>query len=268
MRDHFGFREPRDHWWLEYFWMPAVEPGGLVDGYATEGKVNMNYQIVPFTHIRRATAMHGALNGVRMTAIPSSTVTTSGTAHYKRPEGSTSDFLYGVNANATLEQFQLRFDANRVFVSPSEICDLMLVPEALPNRQYANTNPLPTTAAQVLDWWEGAVAADPTDGMEATGDNTREAPYGQLYPKLCTRSNIFKVHYRVQALQKASSTDPKLWVEGKDRVAGEYRGESVVERYIDPSRVDIVDFATTPTTPRTLDDYCDYRVLGRKQFAP
>jgi uncharacterized protein (TIGR02600 family) len=269
-KDHFGFREPRDHWWLEYFWMPAVEPGGLVDGYATEGKVNMNFQILPFKQIRRSTAMHGALNGVRMTAIPSKSVSalTAGNNHYKRPEGSEADFLYAVNAAATLEQFQQRFDQNRVFVSPSEICDLMLVPEALPGRQYDNNRALPTSAAQVIDWWEGAVAADPNDGMEATGDNTREAPYGQLYPKLCTRSNIFKVHYRVQALQKASSTDPKLWVDGKDRIAGEYRGEAIIERYIDPNRVNFVDFATNPNTPLTLDDYCDYRVIGRKQFAP
>jgi hypothetical protein len=120
----------------------------------------------------------------------------------------------------------------------------------------------------VLDWWEGALEADPTDGFEATGDNTRESPYGQLYPRLCTRSNVFKVHYRVQVLQKAASTQPAVWDEVRDRIGADYRGEAVIERYLDPRRTGMIDFATSPGVTQTLFDYHDYRVVGRKQFAP
>ena len=118
-----------------------------------------------------------------------------------------------------------------------------------------------------VEWWEGS-QENPSDAFEATGDNTREAPYAQLYPRLCTRSNVFKVHYRVQALQKVSSTSPSGWDETRDRIAGEYRGEAMIERYIDPDRTGIIDFATNQNTDQTLDDYYDYRVFGRKQFAP
>ncbi len=271
-RDHFGFKDPPDRWWLDFFWMPPVEPQGVCDDMATEGKVNLNYQIIPFTWIKRATAMHGVLAGVRMKSIPSNYVLdAAGASHYKAYSttgvGTGIEFNYAINADATLKQFDNKFTAGEVFVSPSEICDTWLVPERLPSRNYGTAATPPAIHDTLLNWWEGPSNPNPTDGMEATGDNTREAPYGQIYPRVCTRSNVFKVHYRVQALQKARSTSPGTWDESKDRVAGEYRGEAVIERYIDPKRSGIPDFAGASGT-QTLDDYYDYRVLGRKQFAP
>jgi len=190
----------RDHLWLEFFRLPVTEPAGFGDAVSTEGKVNMNYQLTPFTWIKRATAMHGALHGVRVTAIPSAAVgINAGTEHYKKPDGtpSTLQFRYGVDAEKTLAAFEeQRFKAGDVFRSPSEICDMWLVPKPLEGHTYAagSVNPAvpPTSYTALLDWWEGADKTSPTDGFEATGDNLREAPYAQLYPRLCTQ--IERVH--------------------------------------------------------------------------
>ena len=101
-----------------------------------------------------------------------------------------------------------------------------------------------------------------------TGDNLREAPYAQLYPRLCTRSNVFTVHYRVQLLRKSRSTPPAKWIEGKDNVAAEYRGETTIERYLDPTTIKVPDFVAAKRVTEAMDDYYQYRIVRRKQFAP
>ena len=281
-RDHFGFLTPRDHLWLEYFWMPAVEPEGLSEGFSTEGKVNMNYQIMPFQWIKRATAMYGALHGVRLTAIPSQAVVNGS---YKGIAKSSLEFRYAVDPDKTLAAFDDRFlnpttGLTDVFRSPSEICEMFLIPKELPGHNYLSNsypsldpatvfqNHVHTTYQNALKWWEGPLPSDPTDGFEATGDNLREAPYAQLYPRLCTRSNVFTVHYRVQVLRKSRSTPPAQWVEGKDNVASEYRGETTIERYLDPTTTKVPDFVAAKRVTEAVDDYYQYRIVRRKQFAP
>ena len=278
-KDHFGFLTPRDHLWLENFWMPAADPDGLSEGFSTEGKVNMNYQIMPFLWIKRATAMHGALQGVRVTAIPNKSVGT-----YKDPSTiSTQELHYAVDPDKTLAAFEDRFydpgtKTHDVFRSPSEICEMFLIPKRLKDHDYTGnsgaTPPDPMTVCpdgkheaytNVLDWWKGTGQAD---GFDATGDNLREAPYAQLYPRLCTRSNVFTVHYRVQLLRKSRSTAVDTWVEGKDQVVAEYRGQSTIERYLDPSTKTLPDFATSTLPTEAVDDYYKYRVINRRQFAP
>ncbi len=275
-RDHFGFSSPRDHLWLEFFRLPVTEPAGFGDAVSTEGKVNMNYQLMPFTWIKRATAMHGALHGVRVTAIPSTAVgINAGTEHYKKPDGtpSTLQFRYGVDAEKTLEAFEeQRFKLGDVFRSPSEICDVWLVPKRLEGHTYAagSVNPAvpPTSYTALLDWWEGADKTSPTDGFEATGDNLREAPYAQLYPRLCTKSNVFTVHYRVQLLKKSRSTEPAEWDERRDNVIAEHRGQTTLERYLDLNKTTIPDFVTTINESEALDDYYNVRVVNRRDFKP
>lgn len=288
-KDHFGFLGPRDHLWLEYFWMPAVEPQGLCDGFSTEGKVNMNYQIVPFFWIKRASAMHGALHGVRVTAIPNAAVKNG---DYKDPHASSPsplEFRYAVDAEKTLSAFDDRFfdpgtKRTDVFRSPSEICEMFLIPKKLANHQYSTDVPDPDSFfssthdgyKDALNWWQGTSL---TNGFNATGDNLREAPYAQLYPRLCTRSNVFTVHYRVQVLRKSRSTKPELWDENGDKVVAEYRGQSTIERYLDPrvqSNTPANDGSTPATIPDfanevandSLDDYYKYRVTNRKRFSP
>jgi len=321
-KDHFGFSSPRDHLWLEFFHLPLVdlplpdnepkpEATGFGDAVSTEGKVNMNYQMMPFTWIKRATAMHGALHGVRLTAIPSTAVAFVNKdgqridnllEHYKIPPPppnstpgtpdilpSNLQFRYEVNAGATLEAFdEQRFTNGDVFRSPSEICDMWLVPKRIQGQEakYGGHDVKPAEPPgnnrqpsdygsqligdykEMLDWWEGPDKADPTDGFEATGDNLREAPYAQLYPRLCTKSNVFTVHYRVQLLKKSRSTKPGEWDETRDTVAAEHRGQTTLERYLDLNKKTIPDFATTINEGEALDDYYNIRVVNRRDFKP
>jgi len=67
---HPGAASPPDHYLLDLFWMPVVEPYAISESLSTAGKVNLNYQMLPFTHIRRATAVHAAMKGELMAALP------------------------------------------------------------------------------------------------------------------------------------------------------------------------------------------------------
>jgi len=68
---YFGGIDPADHYLLDLFWMPVVEPYAISEPYSTAGKVNLNYQMVPFNkYIRRATGLHAVLKGEMMHAIP------------------------------------------------------------------------------------------------------------------------------------------------------------------------------------------------------
>ncbi len=71
------------------------------------------------------------------------------------------------------------------------------------------------------------------DDFLLTGDNLRERPYGDLYPRISVKSNVFTVHYRVQQLKNTGS-DPTVWLESKGVILGEDRGSTMVERYLDP----------------------------------
>jgi hypothetical protein len=70
----------------------------------------------------------------------------------------------------------------------------------------------------------------------------------KLYAKLTTQSNTYTVHYRVQKLKKARCTSAAQWDESKDNILGEYRGSSLIERYVDPGDANLqsIDFATSP----------------------
>jgi uncharacterized protein (TIGR02600 family) len=66
-----GGIDPADHYLMDLFWMPVVEPYAISEPFSTAGKVNINYQMVPFSHIRRATGIHAVLKGEIMSAVPS-----------------------------------------------------------------------------------------------------------------------------------------------------------------------------------------------------
>ena len=91
-----------------------------------------------------------------------------------------------------------------------------------------------------------------------TGDNMREKPYNDIYPRITTKSNTYTVHMWVQALRKSSTsgmskvaaTAAQLsWDESKDQVIAEYRGSTTIERYIDPE-----DRRFDPTNPETASE--------------
>jgi uncharacterized protein (TIGR02600 family) len=68
--DHIGFSFPRDHLLLDLFWMPVTQPYAISEPFSTAGKVNMNYEILPFSYIHRRTAILSALESVSVIAIP------------------------------------------------------------------------------------------------------------------------------------------------------------------------------------------------------
>ncbi len=271
--------------------MPIVEPYAISEPASTAGKINMNYQMMPFTHITRATGLHAAMRSVRVTALPAAMAWASNAA----PAGASTpqkqwcykafldadnlkfDTNYDVNMPETLLAFQARFAAGDLFRSASEICDLFLVPKPITGHQYINANNRTgktlTKPAQspklseIVSWWNGD-PANADDGMKLTGDNTRESPYNQLYPRLTTRSNVFQVHYRVQALKKARSTPATVWDEKKDRVGAEQRGSVILERYIDPNDPALTDFVADPDADGALDDHYRFRIIRSKIFAP
>ena len=57
------YTSPPDHVLMDLFWMPVIEPYAISEPFSTAGKVNLNYEIAPFSYIRRATALYAAFKG-------------------------------------------------------------------------------------------------------------------------------------------------------------------------------------------------------------
>lgn len=260
--DHKGFEAPRDYLLLDLFWMPVVEPYAMSESFSTAGKINMNYQIMPFTYLERSTGIHAAMKSISVAAIPPGAVNS-----YKNPTATTEqEFRYSVNTRETLKGFENRFSKWDVFRSAAEICEIFLVPERRPGASYGTS--APGGYEDMTEWWNGSPGSP--DAQELTGDNLRETPYGQLYPRLTTQSNTFTVHYRVQSLQKARSSDPTVWDESRDRVNAEFRGSATLERYMDPNELQIGEIGVGggSSFTNTWDHHYRVRVIQRKQFTP
>lgn len=298
-----GGVSPADHYIMDLFWMPVVGPYAISDSWSTAGKININFQIVPFTYINRATGMFAAMKGELITAIPKTDASITGisqrkggavTRSYKEPKDS-SDWpvLYfsekdgkywhrHINLQATTNLMKARMDVNNalpqashgLFRSASQICEVYLVPETIiPKEGYPDDlHPVggvdPATATATMSkWWQDHAI---------TGDNVRERPYANLYQKITTRSNTFRVFYRAQSLKKARSLDPEIVRtvsnngSSTDTVVAEYRGSALIERYLDMTSAGIPDYASSPTPMGlpSLENFYRYRVLESKQFAP
>lgn len=276
---HKGAKAPQDHLLLDLFTMPVVEPYPISEPLSTAGRINMNYQIVPFTYINRDTGIRAVLKGERILAIPNASsgggstaaagikpyktyysTDTVGTNNSSAPKYMRYDLRYDINADETLKGFRARFDANDLFRSPSEICTLDLIPNDTDystafQGQYKPKYSADGSAMR-LYWSEHAL----------TGDNSRERPYADIYPRLTTKTNTFTVHFRVQTLTKAKGSRPDLWTEGRDSVSSEYRGAQTIERYVDPGDSRLKDYASGSQEP--LDVLYKFRVLSAKRFAP
>jgi uncharacterized protein (TIGR02600 family) len=319
---HPGEQTPPDHYLLDLFWMPVVEPYAISESLSTAGKINLNYQMLPFTHIRRATALHALMKGEVFAALPNADYNASkevrtgwgpngNTAPVMRNESSALGNAYwhrtiaidrfkplsgadnrwwevavGQRVQGTLRQFEERFNFGNsptapgglpagmrggLFRSASQICEIHLIPNPVPGGSAANVNP-------------GDVATVPNriDAMEnfwaahcSTGDNTRERPYSNLYARLTTRSNTFRVHVRAQSIRKSlRSVEPGRFDPNRDLMSGEFRGSFLLERYIDQGDLQRagaqVDFATAadPFALAPLENYYRFRILESKRFAP
>ena len=112
-----------------------------------------------------------------------------------------------------------------------------------------------------------------------TGDNLRERPYSDLVPRLTTKSNSFTVHVRAQVLRAprgTSDADFRIWREKPESVTSEYRGETSIERYLDPAdrRFDRTNAQTKQNADfidvdkQSLETAYRFRVVSSKRFAP
>jgi hypothetical protein len=222
--------------------MPVVEPYAISGPAATDGKINMNYAIAPFSYIRRASSWYGLLEPMKLFSVPdpSSQV-------YKVVGSSaqdTANYRSEIDIPETLKQFEIRFAGNDIFRSASEICSLFLVPKG-------------STLASVKDlnggYWSN---------HRLTGDNSRERPYATLYPKLTTQSDTYRVHLRVQTLPPSEGAPES----GDDfKPLAEYRGSRLIERYLAPKNP---AFEAIDPDKCNLNALYQYRVLEVRQFHP
>ncbi len=255
---HPGAKFPQDHLFLDLFHIPVVEPYAISEPFSTAGKVNLNYVIAPFgyakggggtnqdaknerSYLRRDTALRGVLKSTKIMAVP--TKERDG-GHHEDPHAVQTQLRHDIDLNRTLEHFEnrLKDPARGLFRSTSEICEMDLYPRGL----------------NVADWdrfWN-------TDYAQ-TGDNMRERPYAHIYPRLTTRSNVYTVHMRCQVLKKVPGTKHGDFVEGQDKVLGEYRGSTTIERFIDPNDPDLKNY---DATSQSAEPYYRFRIVGSKQF--
>ena len=243
-----GAAEPPDHAMLDWFWMPVVEPYAISEPFSTAGKINLNYQILPFSHIRRASGVAAVMKSEELLTIPNWAA-----AHYKKHALPNIDwnFRHPIKIDETLRQFDEKFEKGEVFRLPSEICEVHLVPKK------DGRNP-PKLESMKTSFWENHAL---------TGDNTRERPYANIYPRLTTKSNTFRVHYRVQVLKQARESDPEKFEPEWDTVVADSRGDCVFERYLDPAHPELVDYAKDTEPEVSLLALYRYRIISKRRFA-
>ena len=279
-KTHPGAKLPEDHLLLDLFNLPVVEPYAISEPFSTAGKVNMNHVIAPFgyasgstgkfgttqmprSYLRRDTALRGVLKSTYMLTVPT---TFADAAHTELPTSldssqTANQLRHPINLDKTIEGMDARLNdlnaglANRpmnLFRSASEICTVDLFPQDL------------TVSGSWGKFWED---------YAQTGDNMRERPYAHIYPRLTTKSNVFTVHMRCQAIKKGpiTATNPvDKFDPVKDQVVGEYRGSAIIERFIDPNDPNLANFDQTKDNGigEKVDGYYKYRIVAMKQFSP
>jgi len=268
---HKGAVSPADHYLLDLFSMPVVEPFAISEPLSTMGRINLNARLAPFgyakdkktgrSYIERNTGLHAVLKGMKQ-FIAANNTTESG--HAEKPlTGSTNnmEFRFDIDPYQTIEKaIAPRFDVggNGYFKCASEICDIDL----LITKGQAFDDP-----AKRKGFW---------DANSMTGDNARERPYAMIYPRLTTKSNVYTVHVWAQSVLKNPNSygdDWKRFDENRDRVTGEYRGSTAIERFLDPNDPALVPAAgggksydAVDDNAKGLDPYYRFRILSSKRF--
>jgi len=249
---HPGSISPPDHLLLDLFWMPVAEPYPISEPFSSAGKINLNYQIMPYTYITRSTGLRAVLATEKVAAVDVNQSKLYKVSKYDTTtlaSGMSSNARLSLNLDATLAQFDSKFANNDIFKSASQICEMYLVPQS-----YSSA------ATFAADWYDSKFAL--------VGDNVRERPYTNIYGRVTAKSNTYQVHYRVQSLQKIKS-DPnqEQWVEDRDQITGEKQGATVIERYIDPNAA-ITDFAASPNSGISLEPSYKFRIINSTSFHP
>ena len=198
-----GGAQPPDHLLLDLFWMPVVEPYAISEPFSTAGKINMNYQIAPFTYIQRNTGMRAVLQSTKIIALNPNQATGDGGGRQLKKNykvmgwmGPGGGGLSGavqisirrnVDVTNTLRIFDDKHfgsttDTNKPFITASEICDIPLVPMDFNSRvlNFASYKPsggvgIPANAnadqidTKLATFWMA-------DGYSASG-NAAASPY-------------------------------------------------------------------------------------------
>ena len=298
---HPGFELPKDHMLLDFFWMPVVEPWSISEPVSTAGKINLNFAMEPFHHITRTSSLRGLFASEQMLTVPNNLGRSykAGVGYgrgYNRWQNTGGDLRQTslrswIDADETLRQFEGWFGFNsegevndgrhggdnRIFRTASQICEIWMVPESVRGLRFSPP-PSAENIGESGSVWDSTAAT----GFGVVGDNSRERVYTNLLPRLTTKSNTYQVHFRCQVVkqsplsplrqgQRRESSEYRFFDQSIDNVVSEYRGSTVIERYVDPSDRRIPDFATEPPSsaqPETLDDYYRYRIVSTKRFAP
>lgn len=242
---HPGANDPPDHQLLDLFWMPVVEPYAISEPFSTAGKINMNFQMIPFTYIERSTGLHAVLMNEQVVAVPETGWTNGFGKLWTATSGQTDEFSHPIDVDQTLTPFRSKFNAGEVFLTPSEITEVQLVPEG-------------ETYAGMPAFW---------NSHRLTGENIRERSYANIYPRLTTKSNVFDVHYWVEVLRKKPDSKPEEWDEEKDKVVARARGNTVIERYIDMN-LPALDYANPANASASAESLYRFRILSNKEFNP
>lgn len=242
--------------------MPVVEPYAISEPLSSNGRVNLNHRLAPFgyvkvngrSYIERSTALHGVLKSMWQMTIPNGM---SNSAHSEEPLKANGIVRQEIDRFATIEKvINPRLDSKKYFKSPTEVCELDLLLLGASNSGGRFDNP-----SSRQTFWRT---------HDQTGDNMRERPYSQIYPRLTTKSNVYTVHAWAQKIAKNPSTKDNDWNrfdERIDRVLGEYRGSTTIERYIDQNDPALAKYdAVTDSKASSLDPYYRYRLLGHRRF--
>ncbi len=284
---------PADHYFMDLFFMPIVEPYAITDSYSTAGKINLNYQIVPFTYIRRATAVYAAMKGEMITAY--SSVDTDPRKGFAQDPSDTNTVIYKkikdvnpippdlwnevtdkvywhreIDVEQTVKQLDERFafqgnpaapGSVGLMLAPSQVCELHLIPKIPAGTARAGKLNVP--AEPLMSGMDQRTRKNTMrtywQHNDLTGDNTRERPYANLYQKFTTRSNTFRVYFTAQTLRKARSLLPSHVDTRRDTVTSEFRGSALLVRYL--------DFSPAGTATLGASDYGNGDSLsGRKSL--
>ena len=145
--------------------MPVVEPCAISQPFSTAGKINMNYGIQPFSYIRRDTGMRAVMKATKFMALNTADSVGYKPGTFILPDSARiPNARHVIDPDKTLAPFNAKFAARKVFKSASEICEINLVPSGTT-----------FTAANMATFW---------NGKPLTGDNLREKPYADLYPRI------------------------------------------------------------------------------------
>lgn len=280
-----------DHLLLDLFWMPIVEPYAISEPCSTAGKINLNFVIAPFgylkqgskPYVQRDTGIRAVLKGAKLTAVPYN-MTDGG--HNEGISNTAPKVRFDIDPDLTIGDMANRLytPSKGLFRSASEICEMDLYPYSASSANppagadlYPSVNgfKIPKTAADFDTFWN-------ENGL--TGDEGREQPYNSIYPRVTTKSNIFTVHIRSQAVQippsyyKTGATgdiDVKMMKDDFGtkgdvvKVSSEYRGSATVERFIDPNDPALATYtAGNAELNSSLDPYYRFRIVNTKRFMP